>query len=150
MHQSADKTATTLSQLARACEDGAKVFQNAADASDGQDGLLGQTLACYGTERRLFAQRLSGIIERCGGQAPTQGSVRGSLQRGWTGLQQAIGLADSAAHLAACERADENALVQYSDALAQKIPSHIRQVLKQQKHRMHASLEHLQRLRVQM
>lgn len=120
----------TLNNLVQTCADGAYGFASCADYTN------------ISRHRTLFRQRaqdcdaagaqLQAMILRLGGQ-PIRGVATGGMShRGWVAVRGTLsGLRDQSI-LAECERGESLALERYRIALAQSLPSEVRDLLQRQ------------------
>lgn len=120
----------TLNEIIETCKDGEKGFsacaENVAD-TELKDIFMQRSQHCAAS-----AKELQDEVRRQGGAPDTQGSVAGTLHRGWLNVKSAITGQDEAAVLTECERGEDMAILRYEDALARELPSNTRSLVERQ------------------
>ena len=109
-----------LNTLIQTCRDGEKGFQSASEAVE--DSHLRSLFRDLATQRGQFAIELESEVVRLGEVPATEGSLMGSLHRGWLNLKAAIGGNDEAAVVSECERGEDAAVAAYRNALDKDLP----------------------------
>lgn len=113
--------------------DGQKGYQDAAN--DITSKKLQDRFAKESSKRQEFAETLQQKVSSLGKDFNTQGTVTGSLHRGWMGFKTAmIGQSvDDATVLGAVKTGESTALKVYEDVLAKGLPKDLDKIIKQQK-----------------
>jgi uncharacterized protein (TIGR02284 family) len=125
-----DDVISCLNNLIETCKDGQEGFTEAAGAVS--NSQLKPLFAEFAQQRAEFSGVLQELVRSLGGDPETEGSVSGSLHRGWIDLKAAITGNDEEAILNECERGEDSAKENYSDALQENLPANIRDVVEQQ------------------
>ena len=125
-----EEVISTLNNLIATCRDGQNGFQTAAGGV--QNSELKTLFNAYSQQRARFVGELQDEVRRLGGDAEDQGSVAASLHRGWIDIKSAITGQDDNAILAECERGEDSAVANYSDALDADLPANVRSMLERQ------------------
>ena len=96
------------------------------------------------------ARELQVAVQRHGGQPQVDGSVAGSLHRGWVAARTMLSGYRDETILEECERGEDLALRQYADAIANPLPADLHAML--QRHLAGVSRTHdqIRRLREEM
>jgi uncharacterized protein (TIGR02284 family) len=120
----------TLNALIETCKDSEKGFTATAEAAKSFD--LKKLLQAYAAQRALFATELQAEVQRLGGHAEENGSLGGSLHRGWMNFKALVTGAGDCALITECERGEEAALMAYEEALQADLPPELKGVLQRQ------------------
>jgi uncharacterized protein (TIGR02284 family) len=110
-----DRTVPTLNELIETCKDGQDGFRTAAEGISRSD--LKNLFQNYAEQRAQFARELEDQVRFLGGEPETDGSVAGTLHRGWINIKSAVTGKDDQAIIAECERGEDSAVKTYTDAL---------------------------------
>jgi len=113
-------TIKTLNKLIEVTKDGEKGF--AASAEEISDPKLGILLRARAQECHAAAHDLQQLVELMGGKPETDGSLAGTLHRGWESIRATVMPNRDYAILAECEKGEDHAKSIYSDALKEKLP----------------------------
>jgi uncharacterized protein (TIGR02284 family) len=125
-----DDVVSLLNELIETCRDGQQGFQEAADGVERSD--MKTFFSSCSLERAGFVGELQSLVRSLGGEPAEEGSMAGALHRGWIDLKAAITGKDDEAILNECERGEDSAKETYHDALAEELPSNVREVLERQ------------------
>ncbi|OZI59613.1 PA2169 family four-helix-bundle protein [Bordetella genomosp. 11] len=126
----ADRIVKLLNDLTETCKNGEKGFQVAAE--DTKDPELRGLLQNRAQDCAAGAAELQAIVARLGGKPETGGSVAGAVHRGWVHLKAAVTGRSDAAILEECERGEDVAKQDYTNALREPLPEDIRAVVQRQ------------------
>lgn len=128
-----DKTGAVLEDLIETLEDGRQGFLKAADTLDGEaHGDLVQKMRGYSEQRATFSTELRSLAAEHGFEISEEGSMGGSLHRGWMSLKDAVTGDDPSAIVGAAESGEDHAVADYEDALGQELPADVRTVVERQ------------------
>ncbi|OZI23311.1 aldehyde dehydrogenase [Bordetella genomosp. 9] len=126
----ADRIVKVLNNLIETCKNGEKGFLAAAE--DTKDAELRGLFQNRATDCASGAAELQAIVARLGGEPETSGSVAGAVHRGWVHLKAAVAGRTDASILEECERGEDVAKHDYTDALREPLPEDIRAVVQKQ------------------
>src|SRR5690606_27428727 len=99
-----DTTAAVLEDLIETLEDGRKGFEQAAERIENSDEpSIAIDLRRFSQERAEFSVELREVATRYGFEIDEEGSMAGSLHRGWLSLKDALTGDDPKAVLEAAE-----------------------------------------------
>ena len=121
---------STLNGLIETCRDGQGGFRTAAEGV--RSAELRELFHGYAGQRAGFAGELQDEVRRLGGDPEREGSIVGSLHRGWMGLRAALEGGDERAILSECERGEDAALEAYRAALDRDMPAGVRSMVERQ------------------
>jgi uncharacterized protein (TIGR02284 family) len=121
---------STLNSLIQTCDDGSQGFLMAADAV--QDAALKELFRTYGRERDELAEELRGEVRRLGGTPELDGSVAGTVHRGWINIRMAIAGKNDSAIIAEAERGEDVAVQVYLSAMQTDLPPDVRSIVDRQ------------------
>lgn len=122
---------SVLNDLVETSKDGEQGFRTAAE--DTRDPTLRELFLNRAQDCAKGAQQLQEIVVRLGGKAEEDGSVAGTLHRGWVKVRSAVAARDEVAILEECERGEDVAKARYRDALQDNaLPEDIRGVVQRQ------------------
>ena len=139
-----DDIVDTLNDLIETCKDGEYGF--GACAEHAKSASLRQTLLARAEGCRLAASELQALVRQCGGRAEEDGTVAGSLHRGWVAVRETLSGYSDVAILEECERGEDVALDRYRKALRADLPPVAKEVVERQYEgvkRNHASVRML-------
>jgi uncharacterized protein (TIGR02284 family) len=125
-----DEVISTLNNLIETCRDGQNGFQAAADGV--KDSELKSLFYSYSQQRAKFVGELQDEVRRIGGDPETTGSVAATLHRGWIDIKSAVTGGDEGAIISECERGEDSAVSNYSDALDKDLPANVRSIVERQ------------------
>jgi len=138
--------ASTLNGLIEACRDGQKGFRVAAENVRNEDSHL--LLSDLSTQRHYFAGELKRLVLNLGGKVETNGSFSARLHRCWMGLKIALSSGNDRAILEECERCEDVAVAEYSEALENDdLPPNVRSVIQEQSKGVKAAHDRVRGLR---
>jgi uncharacterized protein (TIGR02284 family) len=126
----ADRIVKLLNNLIETCKNGEKGFL--ASAEDTKDPELRGLFQNRANDCAAGASELQAIVARLGGKPETGGSVSGAVHRGWVHLKAAVTGRSDAAILEECERGEDVAKHEYTEALREPLPEDIRAVVQKQ------------------
>lgn len=116
---SRNETTAVLEDLVEILEDGRKGFEMASErlADDGFDIASGY-MSELSAQRRTFSQQLKTAAGARGMEIDSDGSVGGTLRRGWMAVRDTLSSdQDAYAILAVAEESEDQALAAYRNAL---------------------------------
>lgn len=129
----------TLNRLIEICRDGELGFRFAADhVSDPAVKALFHEIA---TQREHFNEALLPHAHRLGGATETDGTVAGTLHRGWMSIKDSLSHHDDAAIIKEAERGERAALAAFQDAIDGMLPPESRELIETQ----YAGIQHTHR-----
>lgn len=122
---------SVLNDLVETSKDGEQGFRPAAE--DTHDPHLREIFLSRAQDCAKGAQQLQEIVVRMGGAAEENGSIAGTVHRGWVKLRSAVAARDEVAILEECERGEDVAKARYRDALEDgTLPADVRTVVQHQ------------------
>lgn len=140
-----DDVISCLNNLIETCKDGQEGFTEAAGGVESSQ--LKSLFAEFSQQRAEFSGVLQELVRSLGGDPETEGSVSGSLHRGWIDLKAAITGKNEESILNECERGEDSAKDNYADALQKNLPANIRDVVEQQYQAVMAAHNRIKMLR---
>lgn len=127
------KTANqVLDDLIETLEDGKKGFRQAAEHLEEERADIARQLREYADQRERFSTELREIASSEGIEVTEDGSIAGTVHRGWISLRDALSANDAYAVLAAAETGEDHAVSEYEDALEEELPSRVREIVARQ------------------
>ena len=124
-------TVSVLNSLIEANENGRLGYQQASE--NVQEPTLRSTFGQFSQQHASFAEELRSEVRALGGDPEgREGSIGGSIFRGWISLKDALSSHDAEAVLEECERGEERAVEQYEDALGSELPANVRSLVERQ------------------
>lgn len=126
----ATDTVDVLNDLVETSKDGERGFRKAAE--DAHDAQLKTLFVDRADDCANGARELQDVVLKLGGKPESGGSVGGALRRGWVDVKSAVGGRSDHAILADCEKGEDVAKKQYSDALESELPADVRTVVERQ------------------
>jgi uncharacterized protein (TIGR02284 family) len=134
-----------LNSLARTLKDGEAGYREAADeASNGEFVALFNRLA---KQRSQFHAELAQEMRTLGDEIDDSGSMLAAFHRTWINVRDAITGKDDDSVIAEVERGEQQAVENYSDALALELPANIASTVRSQYESIRMSLGEIQTLR---
>lgn len=119
-----------LNRLIQTCRDGELGFRYAANhVRSPEVKALFVELA---TQRDEFAGAILPHAQRLGGASERDGSIAGTLHRGWITIRDTIGTHEDSAIIREAERGERMALAAYEDALDGMLPPTARELVERQ------------------
>ncbi|MCX4161484.1 MULTISPECIES: PA2169 family four-helix-bundle protein [Paraburkholderia] len=119
-----------LNDLVETSKDGERGFRKAAE--DAHDTQLKTLFVDRADDCASGARELQDVVLKLGGKPESGGSVGGALRRGWVDVKSAVGGRSDHAILADCEKGEDVAKKQYSDALESELPADVRTIVERQ------------------
>lgn len=136
-----------LTHLVQANRDSDEGYSAAAEAVREKDSELHTVLHRYAQQRARFAGELEQEVRTYGGEYPIGGTFGGTLRKGWLNLRSAISGGDAAGILAECDKAEEDTLEDYRDALQHDLPDYLKEMIRQQHDEILQALQQLRALK---
>lgn len=127
---SKDDVISVLNNLIETCRDGEKGFRAAAEGVE--SGELKELFEGYARQRASFAGELGDEVRRLGGDPERTGSIAAALHRGWIDIMAAVTGRDESAVIKECERGEDSAVANYSEALDADLPANVRSIVERQ------------------
>jgi uncharacterized protein (TIGR02284 family) len=131
-HMNNDEVISTLNDLIETCKDGEESYKTCATDAAKRKSDLQTTFANLQHGCAAAAAELQDLVHTEGGKARTESNVGDAIHRGWVNLKTAIGGNNDEAVLVECERGEDSAKHNYSVALKQDLPAHVRAVVERQ------------------
>jgi len=125
-----DKIINVLNELIETSKDGQKGFQAAAE--DTKNAELKALFQRRAADCGSGATELQAVVTQLGGKPETDGTISGAVHRGWMNLKQAVAGRSDTAILEECERGEDVAKKNYSDALKETLPENVRAIVQKQ------------------
>lgn len=125
-----DNVISTLNNLIETCKDGQEGFRQASEGVKNSE--LKTLFLTYSQQRAQFAGELQNEVRQLGGDPETSSSTAGALHRGWINIKSAITGADESAIISECERGEDSAVSNYTDALKGEVPANLRDIIERQ------------------
>jgi uncharacterized protein (TIGR02284 family) len=119
-----------LNNLIETCRDSQSGFQSAAEGV--KDPALKHLFEQYGLQRAKFVGELQNEVLHLGGDPENTGSVAGALHRGWINIKSAVTGKNEHSILEECERGEDAAVKNYTDALNRQLPLNLAQIIERQ------------------
>jgi uncharacterized protein (TIGR02284 family) len=129
----------TLNRLIETCRDGELGFGTAAGhVADPDVKALFLEIAA---QREQFIRALLPHAHRLGGATETDGTVAGTLHRGWISIKDTLSHHDDAAIIREADRGERAALAAFQDAINGMLPPESRELIETQ----YAGIQHTHR-----
>ncbi len=126
-------TTAVLEDLIQTLEDGRKGFEQTAEHLEGQaNNSVAGRMREFAEQRATFSTELRSLASDQGLTIEEEGSLTGTMHRGWIGLKDALTGEDASAVLGAAETGEDHAVSEYEQALETELPSEIRTVVERQ------------------
>lgn len=119
-----------LNNLIKTCKDGENGFRTAAEGTQNKE--LTTLFNLFAQQRAQFAAELQTEVRGLGDAPQTEGSVMGSLHRGWINIKNAVAGNDESAVISECERGEDAAVQNYKEALAMNLPKDVFEIVQNQ------------------
>lgn len=147
MNEMQKKTVSVLNDLIQTVEDGREGYRQASENVESPE--IRSMLSEYSSRRAGFAATLREEVRSLGGEPEQEGTVAGSLHRGWISLKETLSSNDDEAVIAECCRGEEHAIEQFGNALENNdLPAPTRSTIEGQKREIEqarARMESLER-----
>lgn len=140
--------AKVTKDLIETLEDGREGFTKGADklaSSDRPD--FAATFRELAAQRARFVAELRDLAAQYGDTIDEDGSMLGSLHRGWMAIKDAIAGDDPQGVLDAAEQGEDHAKKEYKDALQAEISPHLRTVVERQAREVQVSHDTVKAMR---
>jgi len=126
-------TTAVLEDLIQTLEDGKKGFEQTADHLETQaDRSVTEKMRQFAQQRASFSTELRSLATQHGFTISEEGSLTGTMHRGWMGLKDALTGDDASAVLGAAETGEDHAVSEYEQALERELPTEVRSVIERQ------------------
>ena len=126
-------TTAVLEDLIQTLEDGKKGFEQTADHLETQaDRSVTEKMRQFAQQRASFSTELRSLASQHGFTINEEGSLTGTMHRGWMGLKDALTGDDASAVLGAAETGEDHAVSEYEQALEMELPTEVRSVIERQ------------------
>lgn len=140
-----DKIVETLNNLIQSNKDAEEGFKTAADGVD--DDQLNALFQELSSQRAHFARELQDVVKQYGEEPEEDGSITGSLQRGWLNIKTAVTGNDNEAVLNEAERSEDYAKDAYKDAMEKDLPQNVSEIVSRQYHLVKSAHDRVKALR---
>lgn len=134
-----------INELIETLKDGELGFRTAANDAITSD--LKRTFGDYSSQRADFSKTLQALVERAGEEAEKNGSVAGTLHRGWINTKAALTSRTDLSILEECERGEDSAVSTYRETLADSNLGAARDTIENQFSHIQMAHEHIRSLR---
>ena len=140
--------ASVTKDLLQTLEDGRAGFEKGAEKLDSTDAPeLAPTFRQYSQQRAAFATELRSLAQQYGDQLDSDGSLAGTLHRGWLSLKDALAGSKPDGVLDAAEQGEDHAVSEYEKALDADISPELRAVVQRQLTEIRAAHDDVNALR---
>ena len=137
---------STINELIITLKDGQQGFKEAAEGV--ADAQLKSVFNEYSQQRSRFVAELQNEAQRLGqSERDESGSTAGAMHRTWINLKSAIATKQDHAVLAECERGEDSAVKEYTDALKEGLSPTVREIVENQYSEIKAAHDRLKSLR---
>jgi len=123
-------TISVLNDLIETSKDGEEGFNKCAN--DLKKADLKSAMVKRSQDCRTAATELQQLVQSMGGKPETDTSLSGDMHKRWIGLKELVTGKDDVAILNECERGEDVAKKNYSEALEKDLPSDVRAVVEKQ------------------
>lgn len=132
-HAKTERTIRALNRCIEECTDGEKLY--AIASADAREPTLKAVFRSYEQQRADFVAAIQMTIDSLGARHENEGTLRGTLHRGWTGARLALEGRNDEVIVDECMRAEKSALRVYDHILRDsgEMPSHVRALLTNQR-----------------
>ena len=128
-----EDTTAVLEDLIQTLEDGRKGFEQTAEHLEGQaNSSVAGRMREFAKQRAAFSSELRSLASDQGLTIEEEGSLTGTMHRGWIGLKDALTGEDPSAVLGAAETGEDHAVSEYEQALGAELPAEVRTVVQRQ------------------
>lgn len=125
-----DNVISTLNNLIETCKDGENGFRTAAEGV--KNAELKTLFNTYSQQRAQFAAELQAEVRLLGGDPEKSGSTIATLHRGWINIKSTVTGEDEGAVISECERGEDSAVKNYTEALNENLPANIQAIVERQ------------------
>ena len=140
--------ASVTKDLLQTLEDGRAGFEKGADKLESTDAPeLAPAFRKYSQQRAAFATELKSLAQQYGDHLDEDGSVAGTLHRGWLSLKDALSGSKPDGVLDAAEQGEDHAVSEYEKALDEDISPELRAVIERQLTEIRAAHDDVKALR---
>lgn len=136
---------STLNGLIQTCKDGQNGFKAASEGIERSD--LKTVFYEFSQQRAEFAGVLQELVRSLGGDPEDSGSVSAAVHRGWMDIKSLVTGKDEGAILNECERGEDYAKEAYTEALKERLPANVTDIVAQQSHAIVAAHNRVRSLR---
>lgn len=128
--------------LVEICKDGEKGYKDASEHVDNEE--FRTILYRLSQQRTMFRSELENdLIKDYGTEAKTSDSVASKLHRGWLDFKSDLKGNDTKAVLKECERGEQHAIDEYTEALKGDLPAYLEERVKNQLEMIKGTLSQL-------
>jgi len=125
--------ASVTKDLLQTLEDGRAGFEKGAEKLESTDAPeLAATFRKYSEQRAAFAAELRNLAQQYGDHLDEDGSLAGTLHRGWLSLKDALAGSKPDGVLDAAEQGEDHAVSEYQKAVDDDISPELRAVVQRQ------------------
>ena len=125
--------ASVTKDLLQTLEDGRAGYEKGAEKLDSTDAPeLAPTFRKYSEQRAAFTTELQSLAQQYGDQLDADGSLAGTLHRGWLSLKDALAGSKPDGVIDAAEQGEDHAVSEYEKALDADISPELRSVVQRQ------------------
>jgi len=125
-----DDVVSTLNDLIETCKNGEAGFLTCAERAGSAD--VKALMSDGATRCADGASELQQLVMSYGGEPETDGSIAGSLHRGWVNVKTAMTDNPDLAVLEECEKGEDVAKLAYANCLKTDLPPDVRMVVQRQ------------------
>jgi uncharacterized protein (TIGR02284 family) len=138
---------STINSLIETLKDGQEGFKQAAEAV--KDSNLKSLFNEYSMQRSKFAGELQAEARQLGESDPeNSSSASGAMHRAWINIKSAVSSGDDHAILAECERGEDSAIKEYTDAMeGEGLSAPIRDIVSRQYSEVKSAHDRIKQLR---
>ena len=140
--------ASVTKDLLQTLEDGRAGYEKGAEKLDSTDAPeLAPTFRKYSEQRAAFTTELQSLAQQYGDQLDADGSLAGTLHRGWLSLKDALAGSKPDGVIDAAEQGEDHAVSEYEKALDADISPELRSVVQRQLTEIRAAHDDVKALR---
>lgn len=118
--------------LMQTLEDGRKGYAQAADKLAGERPTVAAKMRAYSAQRAQFSAELDRLARAYGDDIDEDGSMAGTVHRGWIAVKDALTGDNPEAILNAVETGENHAVAEFAKALDEDISPNLRTVIHRQ------------------
>jgi uncharacterized protein (TIGR02284 family) len=143
--------ASVTKDLLQTLEDGRAGYEKGAEKLDSTDSpQLATTFRQYSEQRAGFAVELRTLAQQYGDDIDANGSLAGTLHRGWLTLKDALSGSSPEGVLDAAEQGEDHAVTEFEKALDDDVSPELRTVVQRQLTEIRAARDDVKALRNQL